>query len=680
MIAQESLPLWTPTSNDCQMAQFMKLLGKSTYQELHSFSVNQRSAFWKAVWEFCQVQHDPSSVLDVVVDEKASIESIPAWFPGAKLNYAQNILRKAKEQADKPAIWYSRESHANSPSAGLKSISFAELEALVKRCAHSLRSKCALKAGDVVAAYAPNVPEVVIYALAAASIGAIFTATSPDFGVSGVLERFQQTEPKVLLSCDKVFYNGKMHDHKEKLEQVVKGLSQSLRQVVVLASDDKGSESFFEFSFAFEEWNAWLGEKTVNGKNTNSAFQYEQLPFSHPLYIVYSSGTTGKPKCIVHGAGGTLLQHLKEHILHCDFGPQDVYFQYTTIGWMMWQWQLSALATGAAILLWDGSPLEPDVELLWQIMRDAKVSTFGTSARYLQALEEANFSLSFSMPSLRAILSTGSPLGHATFEYVYNNLLPLQPKNFLLLGSISGGTDILSLFLGLNPMLPLWAGEIQCACLGMDIHAWNLEADSEAEPGTSGELVCNKAFPSMPVKFWAPGGKADALAYQKAYFSTRKGMWFHGDWIQVNAKTGGFLMLGRSDGVLNPGGVRFGSSELYRVISEQFPEQIEDALAVGMKRKGQDLDEQVVLFLKAKQGFSPLKEELFALVKERIRRDLSPRHVPSIVMECPEIPYTLNGKKVEVAVKRIVCNLDVLHNESSMVNGHCLQWYRNLEL
>lgn len=624
------------------------------------------------------MQHDPSSVLDVVVDEEASIESIPAWFPNVKLNYAQNILRKAKELADKPAVWYSAESHPNSAPAPLKSLTFSQLEALVGRCAHSLRTKCALKAGDVVAAYAPNVPEVIVYALAAASIGAIFTATSPDFGVSGVLERFQQTEPKVLLSCDKVFYNGRMHDHREKLEQVVKGLASSLKQVVVLCSE--GGES--AFSFAFEEWNAWLRPPNVETSEHSSTplLHYEQLPFSHPLYVVYSSGTTGKPKCIVHGAGGTLLQHLKEHILHCDFGPEDVYFQYTTIGWMMWQWQLSVLATGASILLWDGSPLKPEVEHLWRVMRDAKVSAFGTSARYLQALEEANFSVSFALPSLRTILSTGSPLGHSTFEYVYNTLLVHQEKNSLLLGSISGGTDILSLFVGLNPMLPVWSGEVQCACLGMDVRAWNLEADAESEAGTSGELVCMQAFPSMPVKFWAAGGGADAVAYQKAYFSTRKGMWFHGDWIQINRKTGGFLMLGRSDGVLNPGGVRFGSSELYRVISEVFTEQIEDALAVGMKRKGQEMDEQVVLFLKAKEGFCPLKEELFAAVREQIRKDLSPRHVPSIVLECPEIPYTLNGKKVEVAVKRIVCGLQVLHNESSMVNGQCLEWYRNLEL
>ena len=574
------------------------------------------------------------------------MNKIPKWFTGAKLNFTENLLRRNDE---KVAVFSTNE--ASIPR--ISQVSFRELNTMVKKCAFALQ-KIGVKAGDCVAAYSPNCLESLVMLLASAAIGAIFTSTSPDFGPAAVLERFQQTKPIVLFSTDTSTYNGKQFEHIPKLEKVLCDLN-SVRKVIILQSssrntwDIRNSESFESF---------------IDVKGYED-FVYPQFSFDHPLYILYSSGTTGKPKCLVHSAGGTLIQHAKEHILHGNMSSDDVFFQYTSTGWMMWPWMVSALFVGSSIVLYDGSPLKPQPESLWELINNIGVTIFGTSAKYIQHMEEISLKPKekFSLDSLRAIYSTGSPLSDHSFDYVYSHI-----KGDLCLASITGGTDIISLFAGMNMSLPVYRGEIQCRCLGMSIEA--RDSSSHVIFDVPGELVCVKPFPSMPVKFW---NDESGERYFNSYFNGFEGVWTHGDFVCINSSTKGIRMLGRSDGTLNPAGVRFGSADLYDVLTKI--DWIDDSLAVGYKKETEN-DERVVLFLKLKETIQ-LDKEKVEQVKIMIRNALSARHVPAYIMAVPDIPYTVNGKKVEVAVKNILAGKTVL-NLASLANPESLEFYKNV--
>lgn len=521
------------------------------------------------------------------------------------------------ERLDEVALLFANERCAEASRA----VSFRELKATVASLSNAMRQHGIVK-GDVVAMYAPNLPETAVFALAAASIGAIVTAVSPDFGPQAVLDRFQQTRPKLLLTANAAIYNGKVHGHWAKVKAVLEGCP-SMRQLIWINYVD---EADGPMDLGIE---AYLFDNYIQG-STDAPIQYEQLPFNHPLYVMYSSGTTGKPKCLVHSAGGTLLQHLKEHILHADLGAGDRLLQYTTVGWMMWQWQLSALAAGASLLLYDGSPFKPDDSHLLRVLGENGVTAFGTSAKYLQRLEETKTDgTGVDLSKLRVIFSTGSPLPSSTFEYVSEHI------GNVMIASITGGTDIISLFAGGNPVLPVYSGLIQCRCLGMAVFAY----DESGRPvyDAPGDLVCTKPFPCQPVFFW--NDSEDKAAYRKAYFSSEwPHVWHHGDFIQIDSTNGGLLMLGRSDGTLNPAGVRFGSADLYAILSgADFRDTVVDSLAVGVRREC-DTDERVALFLQLADSGMELPDELVARIKSAVRSKLSPRHIPALILVAPQIP------------------------------------------
>jgi acetoacetyl-CoA synthetase len=497
-----------------------------------------------------------------------------------------------------------------------------------------------------------EIHEAVITMLAAASLGAIWSSSSPDFGIKGVLDRFSQIQPKVILAADGYFYGGKRFDSLEKLEGILAQLP-SVKQVILVPYAGEPESSSLSNSILWDDFIA----------NDAESLDFVPLPFDHPLYIMYSSGTTGLPKSIVHSAGGTLLQHLKELQLHCDLTRSDNIFYFTTCGWMMWNWLVSSLAVGATLVLYDGNPFHPGPEALWRMADELKISVFGTSAKYLDALEASGSKpgREFDLSNLRAILSTGSPLAEASFDYVYRDI-----KQDVLLGSISGGTDIISCFALANPVLPVYRGELQCRGLGMRVEAF----DETGQPviNSSGELVCTQAFPSMPVYFWNdPRGEK----YHEAYFAEYPGVWRHGDYIEIN-EHGGVRIFGRSDATLNPGGVRIGTAEIYAVV-ENHP-AVADSLVVG--QHWQD-DERVILFIKLAAG-QQLNDTLVRELKTAIRQNCSPRHIPAKILEIADIPYTINGKKVEIAVKKILHG-QAVQNQSALANPESLELYRNLK-
>ncbi len=487
--------------------------------------------------------------------------------------------------------------------------------------------------------------------LAASSLGAIWSSSSPDFGIKGVLDRFSQIEPKIIFAADGYFYGGKRFDSLDKLQNILNELP-SVEKVVIISYTQKPDLSAIPNSV---HWDDFID-------NQASEVSFTQLPFDHPLYIMYSSGTTGLPKSIVHSAGGTLVQHLKELMLHCDLKREDTIFYFTTCGWMMWNWLVSSLAVGATLVLYDGNPFYPGPEGLWKMADELNISVFGTSAKYLDALESAGCTprQDYQLTTLRAVLSTGSPLSDESFDFVYRNI-----KQDVLLASISGGTDIVSCFVLGNPVLPVYRGELQCRGLGMKVEAFN--ESGQAVFNESGELVCTQAFPSMPIFFW---NDPDGQKYHEAYFADYPGIWRHGDFIEINDR-GGVRIYGRSDATLNPGGVRIGTAEIYSVI-EILPE-IADSLVVG--QAWQD-DERVILFVKLPPG-GVLDEALVKKLKMIIRQNCSPRHVPAIILETADIPYTINGKKVEIAVKKIIGGQEV-QNRSALANPESLDLYKNL--
>uniref|UniRef100_A0A8C7P626 Acetoacetyl-CoA synthetase n=1 Tax=Oncorhynchus mykiss TaxID=8022 RepID=A0A8C7P626_ONCMY len=626
----ESKVLWYPDSKkNTQMDRFRTQVNRdfglnlANYNDLYQWSVESYPEFWAEVWRFCGVIS--SRMYEEVVDISKRISDVPEWFKGSRMNYAENLL-KHKDQ-DKVALYAENDE--------ITKVTFGELRRDVALFAAAMR-KMGVGTGDRVVGYLPNGIHAVEAMLAAASIGAIWSSTSVDFGVNGVLDRFSQIQPKLIFSVAAVVYNGKQHDHMEKLHSVAKGLPDLQKVVVIPYVRSKQDTDLSRIPNS-----VYLDDFLATGKEGDQApqLEFEQLPFSHPLFIMYSSGTTGSPKCMVHSAGGTLIQHLKEHVLHGNVTSSDVVIYYTTTGWMMWNWLVTSLAIGASVVLYDGSPLMPTPNVLWDLGIRANNSS----------------------DTLHTILSTGSPLKPQSYEYVYRCI-----KNNVLLGSISGGTDIVSCFMGQNVTVPVYRGEIQTRNLGMAVEAWSCDGELWGE---SGELVCLKPIPCQPTHFW---NDENGSKYHKAYFSSFPGVWAHGDYCKINPKTGGVVMLGRSDGTLNPNGVRFGSSEIYNIV-EAF-EEVSDSLCVPQYNG--DGEERVILFLKMtpNQSFGP---ELVHKIRGAIRKALSARHVPALFLETRDIPYTLSGKKVEVAVKQVIAGREVTQR-GAFSNPDSLDLYKNL--
>ena len=622
-------PLWTPDparAGQTGMARFMRLAGKKDYAELHRWSVERSEDFWSLLWKFAEVRGEPG--------ERRLVhgERMPGahWFPDARLNFAENLLR---DPDDAPAMVFWGEDQVK------RRVSRRELHELVSRLQQALRAEGVGK-GDRVAGYLPNLPEAVAATLATASLGAIWSSCSPDFGVQGVLDRFGQIEPKVLFCADRYLYSGKEFDLREKNAQVLAGLP-SVRKAVTLRYADG---SFGEFTAPFAP-----GEIAC-----------ERVAFNDPLYILYSSGTTGVPKCIVHGTGGTLLQHLKEHQLHSDVRRGDRLFYFTTLGWMMWNWLVSGLASGATLLLYDGSPFVGRGRILFDYADAEGMTHFGTSAKYIDALAKLDLKPkdTHRLEKLRAVLSTGSPLVAESFDYVYRNI-----KDDVCLSSISGGTDIVSCFVLGNPVLPVWRGEIQSKGLGLAVEVF----DDRGWPviGEKGELVCTRPFPAMPVGFW---NDPDGSKYRAAYFEKYPNVWRHGDWCEVS-KHGGIVIYGRSDAVLNPGGVRIGTAEIYRQVESL--DEVVESLVIGQDWDG---DVRVVLFVKLREGLA-LDDALVARIKKRIRDNTTPRHVPAKVLQVGDIPRTKSGKIVELAVRNVVHGQPV-KNVEALANPEALEHFR----
>jgi len=642
-------PVWTPSQKQIdrsQMTKFIKYVNLShhlslkNYDDLYSWSIQDIPSFWETVWKFCDVKY--STPYSEIVDDTSKMPGAK-WFTGSQLNYAENLLRF---KDSKPAIIFKGENQ--NPSI----LTYHDLNEEVKKVAYALRNMGIVK-GDRVAGFIPNMPEAVIAMLASASIGAIWSSSSPDFGIKGVLDRFAQIEPKVLFAADGYFYNGKRFNSLEKLEGILKALPSIENVVIVPYTRHQADISSIQNGVHYKDF-------LPVGKVPEIIF--EQLPFNHPLYIMYSSGTTGLPKSIVHGAGGTLIQHLKELCLHTDLTRDDTIIYFTTCGWMMWNWLVSSLAIGATIVLYDGSPFHPDSGAMWKMAQDFKITVFGTSAKFIASSQSIGEKPKekYMLNELKTILSTGSPLIEENYDFVYENI-----KEDVQLSSISGGTDIISCFALGNPILPVHRGELQCRGLGMDVQSF--DSDGNLVINKKGELVCASSFPSMPVYFW---NDPDGTKYQQAYFNSYPGVWHHGDYIMIN-NLGGIKIFGRSDATLNPGGIRIGTAEIYRVV-ENFSE-VTDSLVVGQKWGD---DERVILFVKLTEGTS-LHNKFIQKIKKTIRSECSPRHIPKKIIVIADIPYTINGKKVEIAVKKIIHGEDV-PNRDSLANPESLKFYQNL--
>lgn len=609
------------------------------YQDLHGWSVNQIPDFWEAVWSYFDIIHSESYTQ--IVDDVSKMPGAK-WFNGARLNFAENLLR---HRDDKIALIFKGEGQPT------RKLTYCELYLAVAKTAQALKN-VGVQKGDCIAGFIPNMPESIIAMLATTSIGAIWSSSSPDFGINGVLDRFSQIKPKVLFAANGYFYNGKSHDSLEKLQGILQDLPTVEKVVVIPYSEIDPNISSINNSILYSDFTANEAEK----------IEFKQLPFDQPLYIMYSSGTTGLPKSIVHGAGGTLLQHIKELRLHCDISEQDNVFYFTTCGWMMWNWLVSNLAIGATLTLYDGAPFYPDSNAMWDMADELGITVFGTSAKFIAASEAAgNNPISTNdLSSVRLILSTGSPLMEENFDYIYRNV-----KKNVHLASVSGGTDIISCFAGGSPTLPVYRGELQCCGLAMDVDSFDYQGKSRRNE--KGELVCKKAFPSMPIYFW---NDPDGQKYHNAYFDQYDGIWYHGDYIEINDH-GGVTIYGRSDATLNPGGVRIGTAEIYRVV-EQIPE-IADSLVVGVQSEG---DELVALFLIMNED-EILNDILVNQIKSSIRKNCTPRHVPSIVKSVEDIPYTISGKKVELAVKKVLHGEEVT-NKDALANPEALDCFKDI--
>jgi acetoacetyl-CoA synthetase len=631
----------------------------SPYAAWHAWSCTHPEQFWAAVWRFTGIVAEERAgrdPWDAVVEGFERMappdpELGPRWFRGARLNFAENLLRRRGGSA---AIVSRDERGAR------RELSHDALAAEVARVAASLRAS-GLRAGDRVAGFLPNIPEAAIAMLAAASCGAVWSSCSPDFGAAGVLDRFGQIEPRVLFVADGYRYAGQDIDSLERVREIVRAMPSVERVVVVpylraaLGGDDlagiRGAESWESFA----------------ARGEGVPLRFDRLPFDHPLYVMYSSGTTGLPKCLVHGAGGTLLQHLKEHQLHTAIAPGDRVFYFTTCGWMMWNWLVSALASGATLVLYDGSPMPPSApDALWTMAAEERVNVFGTSAKYLALSEKHALkpAATHDLHALRTILSTGSPLAAHSYDYVDRDVKP-----GVHLASISGGTDIISCFALGNPLLPVHRGEIQCRGLGMAVEVF--DANGQPLRGTPGELVCTRPFPSMPVGFW---NDRDQAKYRAAYFDFHPGVWRHGDWAEITAHDG-VVIFGRSDATLNPGGVRIGTAEIYRQV-EQLDEVLESVVVGQQVRSATGDDERVVLFVRLRPGLT-LDDALREHMRRRIRVNCSPHHVPRVILQVADIPRTISGKITEIAVRDVIHGRAV-KNTDALANPASLELFRHL--
>ena len=641
-------PIWTPSPERIDRAnlqRFIRFVRESTgnedirrYAPLYDFSIRQPDRFWQLVWEFCGIRAT-GDFSPALVDG----DRMPGahWFPGVRLNFAQNLLRFRDERA--ALVFRNEWGHR-------RTLTYAELHVEVARVAAALR-ECGVGVGDRVAGFMPNLPETVIAMLATTSLGAIWSSCSPDFGIDGVVDRFGQIEPKVLFTADAYGYGGKRYDCLARVRRVLERIPSIVRLVVVPYSGDPLALGDMPQAIAWPDF-AGTGTPTLT---------FEPMPFEHPVYIMYSSGTTGVPKCIVHGGGGTLIQHLKELVLHTDLKREDHIFYYTTCGWMMWNWLVSSLAVGATVVLYDGSPSHPDGNALWNLADEAGISVFGTSAKWLGAIEKAGIKpqATHKLTALRTILSTGSPLAPESFDYVYRDI-----KDRVLLASISGGTDIISCFALGNPLLPVYRGELQCRGLGMKVEI--LDGNGDAVRGEPGELACAAPFPSMPVRFW---NDPDNAKYHAAYFARIDNIWCHGD-LAMLTDHDGIVIFGRSDATLNPGGVRIGTAEIYRQVA-QVPEVLE-AVAIGQHV---DDDERIVLFVHLRDGVA-LDDALRDRIRRQIRTNTTPRHVPAKILQVTDIPRTISGKITEIAVRDTV-NGHPVKNTDALANPQALEQYRN---
>jgi len=642
-------PLWTPQPEHAQTThlwRFIESVGTeidpavTDYASLYRFSLDRPEAFWSAVWSFGEVRAAARG--DRVIDNWPAMPGT-RFFPDARLNFAENLLRR---DDDAPAILFACEGGIR------RRLTWRELHREVARVAAGLRDQ-GVVAGDRVAGYLPNLPETVIAMLAATSIGAVWSSCSPDFGVRGVLDRFGQIEPRVLFAAAAYRYNGRLHDCRERLGEILAGLP-GVERVIITPhlAESLDAPAVDPRGVAWDDF----------GDDAAGTIEFAALPFDHPLYILYSSGTTGVPKCIVHGAGGTLLQHLKELLLHTDLRRDDRFFYYTTCGWMMWNWLVSGLATGATLVLYDGSPFHPGGNALWNLADEFGIAVLGASAKWISACEKVGVrpSRTHDLEHLRAILSTGSPLLPESFDYVYRDV-----KSDVQLSSISGGTDIVSCFALGNPLLPVYSGELQCRGLGMKVEIRN--DDGEVVEDQTGELTCSQPFPSMPVRFW---NDPEGRRYRSAYFEKFPGIWSHGDYARLTPR-GGLVIYGRSDATLNPGGVRIGTAEIYRQVEKL--DEVLESMCVGQDWED---DVRVVLFVVLRKGVA-LDEALAERIRSTIRANTTPRHVPARIVAVAELPRTVSGKITELAVRDVIHGREV-RNTSALANPEALEHFRDL--
>ncbi|MGP8049907.1 MAG: acetoacetate--CoA ligase [Desulfobaccales bacterium] len=642
-------PMWTPPPERIQnanMTHFMKEVNEkygkhfTSYAELYTWSIDNIPDFWATMWDYAEIR--ASRPYDLVIDDLTKMPGAH-WFPGARLNFAENLLRY---RDDHLALIFKGEAQETTR------MTYRQLYGKVAQLAKSLRD-AGVVAGDRVAGFLPNMPETIIAMLAATSIGAIWSSCSPDFGIRGVLDRFGQIKPKIVFTANGYSFKGKKIDCLERLANILRELPSTEKVIVVPYTEAAPDISIIPKAIHYHDFIS---------KEEHLELEFQQLDFEHPLYVMYSSGTTGLPKCMVQSAGGILMNQFKELRLHSDLKRRDTIFYFTTCGWMMWNWLVSSLAVGATLVLFDGNPFYPDPGALWKLAQDEGISVFGTSAGYLAALQATGVrpGREYDLTPLRTILSTGSTLSPEQFDFVYGEI-----KSDLQLSSISGGTDLNGCFGIGNPIGPVYRGELQCVPLGMKVRAY--DANGKAVINTKGELVCEAPFPSMPIYFWDdPDGKK----YREAYFESYPGVWRHGDFIEITS-TGGLIIYGRSDATLNPGGVRIGTAEIYRQIDAL--DEIQDSVVVGQDWQG---DVRVILFVVIKDGL-PLTEELKNKIRTAIRTNASPRHVPAKIIAVPGVPYTHNMKKVEIAIKKMLQHEPIL-NRDALANPEVLEFYKDI--